>query len=73
MVRAASRAACDGAGSEPATGHARRQGSAGAGGHGASCSYAADNGGDSPGGMPLILKRREHPGTFLGVACPFGT
>eukprot|EP00966_Prymnesium_polylepis_P097740 2263801-Prymnesium_polylepis.1 len=23
--------------------------------------------------MPLILERREHPGTFLGVACPFGT
>ena len=24
-------------------------------------------------GMPLILERREHPGTFLGVTCPFGT
>ena len=21
-------------------------------------------------GMPLILERREHPGTFLGVVCP---
>eukprot|EP00966_Prymnesium_polylepis_P038269 887610-Prymnesium_polylepis.1 len=24
-------------------------------------------------GMPLILEIREHPGTFLRVACPFGT
>ena len=23
--------------------------------------------------MPLILERRGHPGTFLGVGCPFGT
>eukprot|EP00966_Prymnesium_polylepis_P209708 4857100-Prymnesium_polylepis.1 len=24
-------------------------------------------------GMPLLLERRGHPGTFLGVTCPFGT
>eukprot|EP00966_Prymnesium_polylepis_P153450 3544020-Prymnesium_polylepis.1 len=61
MVRAAGRAACDGAGSEPATGHARRQGSVGAGGHGALCSCAADNGGDSHAACLLYSKDVNTP------------
>ena len=61
------------AGGEQAVGRAMRQGGHGDGG--ACCGVLGRCGqrGRHSCGMPLILERRGHPGTFLGVGCPFGT
>ena len=60
-------------GGRAAVGHALRQGGGVDGG--ACCGARGHCGqrGRHSCGMPLILERRGHPGTFLGVGCPFGT